>query len=300
MPNSREFYTTAKNLDPRHAKPHYQLGVLSTEQQRHFEAIIHYIRAASVDKGGGSGTAMSLNKGTKLCRSQIVSIKIEFEMARREAVSFLARKEHQKELAKTLDNREIWFIKRKLPDMSKEQLNKRFKLTFLAALGRIFTGIDVAMVKDFLEQAYSDLDSLISMTKNGERPYIPAGFLVELSIAAVFGIQQSIERKQNEKDALMMFFGLLALLCRRLKNKLKSLMKTCPDGDIYIIGDGMCRLLAFDEIQNRTTHVYPNPGRTINEIKQRVEQLSITTGKRMHDLYMPASSVSPSPTWSRG
>ena len=63
MPNSRDFYTSAKNLDPRHAKPHYQLGVLSTEQQRHFEAIIHYIRAASVEKGGGSGTAMSLNKG---------------------------------------------------------------------------------------------------------------------------------------------------------------------------------------------------------------------------------------------
>ena len=75
-----------------------------------------------------------------------------------------------------------------------------------------------------------------------------------------------------------MFFGLLALLCRRLKNKLKSLMKSCPDGDIYIIGDGNCRLLAVDEIQNRTTHVYPNPGRTINEIKQRVEQLGITTG----------------------
>ena len=115
----------------------------------------------------------------------------EFEMARREAVSFLARKEHQKELTKTLENRDVWFIKRKLPIMTKEQLNKRFKLTFLAALGRIFTGIDVALVKDFLEQAYSDLDALISMTKNGDRPYIPAGFLVELAIAAVFGMQQS-------------------------------------------------------------------------------------------------------------
>ena len=60
---AREYYTTAKNLDPRHAKPHFQLGVLSSEQQRHFEAIIHYIRAASVEKAGGSSTTMSLNKG---------------------------------------------------------------------------------------------------------------------------------------------------------------------------------------------------------------------------------------------
>lgn len=61
--SAREYYTAAKDLDPRHAKPHFQLGVLSSEQQRHFEAIIHYIRAASVDKAGGQSTTMSLNKG---------------------------------------------------------------------------------------------------------------------------------------------------------------------------------------------------------------------------------------------
>ena len=61
--SAREYYTAAKDLDPRHAKPHFQLGVLSSEQQRHFDSIIHYIRAASVEKAGGQSTTMSLNKG---------------------------------------------------------------------------------------------------------------------------------------------------------------------------------------------------------------------------------------------
>ena len=48
---ARDYYQTAKDLDPRHGKPHFNLGILASEQQRHFEAIIHFIRAASVDKG---------------------------------------------------------------------------------------------------------------------------------------------------------------------------------------------------------------------------------------------------------
>ena len=51
---ARDYYQTAKDLDPRHGKPHFNLGILASEQQRHFEAIIHFIRAASVDKAGGS------------------------------------------------------------------------------------------------------------------------------------------------------------------------------------------------------------------------------------------------------
>ena len=50
---ARDYYQTAKDLDPRHGKPHFNLGILASEQQRHFEAIIHFIRAASVDKGSG-------------------------------------------------------------------------------------------------------------------------------------------------------------------------------------------------------------------------------------------------------
>ena len=57
---ARDYYQTAKDLDPRHGKPHFNLGILASEQQRHFEAIIHFIRAASVDKAGGSSGLVHL------------------------------------------------------------------------------------------------------------------------------------------------------------------------------------------------------------------------------------------------
>lgn len=112
--SARVYYQSAKDLDPRHAKPHFQLGVLSTEQQRHFEAIIHYIRAASVEKSGGQSTTMSLNK--------------EFEMARREAVSFLSREDQKREIRKRLDNGKTWIVNLKETQIKRDQQLRRFKV----------------------------------------------------------------------------------------------------------------------------------------------------------------------------
>ena len=59
------------------------------------KAIIHFIRAASVDKAGGSAVSTNLNR--------------EFEMARREAVSFLNHRDQRVELRKMKENQETVF-----------------------------------------------------------------------------------------------------------------------------------------------------------------------------------------------
>ena len=87
-------------------------------------------------------------------------------MARREAVSFLNHRDQRTELRKMKEN-QAWVINFVQRNLKPDQINKRywlvyseknckfyfrFKLTWLAALGRIFTNIDTDQLERFQVQ----------------------------------------------------------------------------------------------------------------------------------------------------
>ena len=87
-------------------------------------------------------------------------------MARREAVTFLNHRDQRTELRKIKEN-QAWVINFVQRNLKPDQINKRyglvyseknckfyfrFKLTWLAALGRIFTNIDTDQLERFQVQ----------------------------------------------------------------------------------------------------------------------------------------------------
>ena len=87
-------------------------------------------------------------------------------MARREAVTFLNHRDQRTELRKMKEN-QAWVINFVQRNLKPDQINKRyglvyseknckfyfrFKLTWLAALGRIFTNIDTDQLERFQVQ----------------------------------------------------------------------------------------------------------------------------------------------------
>ena len=91
-------------------------------------------------------------------------------MARREAVTFLGRDDQKLQVRRRQDNGEEWALNIKEKTVQKDVLNKRFKLSFLAALGRIYTAIDVDLLSKFTNQALKEGDInnhfFISLQKN--------------------------------------------------------------------------------------------------------------------------------------
>lgn len=140
---ARDYYQTAKDLDPRHGKPHFNLGILASEQQRHFEAIIHFIRAASVDKGKliqffyrSKSPIFCTDFLSNFCPIFCIwkkagagavstNLNREFEMARREAVNFLNHRDQRTELRKMKDN-QAWVINFVQRNLKSDQINKRW------------------------------------------------------------------------------------------------------------------------------------------------------------------------------
>ena len=70
-------------------------------------------------------------------------------MARREAVSFLRRDDQRRDIRHRLDNGDTWVVSLREKQIARDLLNKRFKLSYLAALGRIYTGIDMDQLQQF-------------------------------------------------------------------------------------------------------------------------------------------------------
>ena len=57
-----------------------------------------------------------------------MSLNKEFEMARREAVTFLSKEDQKREIRKRLDNGKTWIVNLKETQMKRDQLLKRFKV----------------------------------------------------------------------------------------------------------------------------------------------------------------------------
>jgi len=62
-------------------------------------------------------------------------------------------------------------------------------LTWLAALGRIFTNIDTDQLERFQVQAMSDFEKLLELKRDDGRSILPASILVEIAVSSLFAIQ---------------------------------------------------------------------------------------------------------------
>ena len=126
-------------------------------------------------------------------------------MARREAVSFLAREDQKREIRRRQENNDVWVVAVKDRSTPRDVLNKRFKLSYLAALGRIYTGIDIDQLPKFTAQALKDFDSLLRLTREDGRTYLPASVLVEIAVSTLFAVQYA----SDTGAVLSLFFQLL-------------------------------------------------------------------------------------------
>lgn len=196
---------------------------------------------------------------------------LEFEMARREAVSFLAREDQQREIRRRFDNSDIWVINLKDKTIPRDVLNKRFKLSYLAALGRIYTGIDIDQLEQFSTQSLNDFDTLLRMTRDDGRSYMPPSSLVDIAISSLFAVQCASDTNSNLTGALKLFFGLIAIMLRRLASNLKATLGSRPKGNAYIIGDSMIRLLPLEKTSNCQVDLHPQPGKTINGVRKYID-----------------------------
>ena len=62
-------------------------------------------------------------------------------------------------------------------------------MTWLAALGRIFTNIDTDQLERFQVQAMSDFEKLLELKRDDGRSILPASILVEIAVSSLFAIQ---------------------------------------------------------------------------------------------------------------
>ena len=70
-------------------------------------------------------------------------------------------------------------------------------MTWLAALGRIFTNIDTDQLERFQVQAMSDFEKLLELKRDDGRSILPASILVEIAVSSLFAIQDRDYTAEN-------------------------------------------------------------------------------------------------------
>ena len=73
-------------------------------------------------------------------------------------------------------------------------------MTWLAALGRIFTNIDTDQLERFQVQAMSDFEKLLELKRDDGRSILPASILVEIAVSSLFAIQERDYTTKNHRQ----------------------------------------------------------------------------------------------------